>query len=525
MNNIIKVKNCLISVSNKKNINSFAKKLRSLGVNIISTGNTFKILRKNKIKATKVEDFTRYPEILDGRVKTLHPTIFGGILADPIKKSHLNQMKKNGIRKIELVVVNLYPFEDSIRKKSSIDEAIENIDIGGPSMIRAAAKNFKSTAVVIDAQDYKKICLEIERFGGISIELRKYLALKVFERTLYYDHSIFNWFNENVSNRSNKKYILMGDLSLNLRYGENPHQKAEMYKKSDVKYDAFYEKLGGKDLSYNNLNDLKTALNLIVEFKKPTSVIIKHSIPCGVSEADSINKAWQKSFLADSLSAFGGVVLFNRKVDENLAKKISSIFLEVVASISFSDNALRILSKKSNLRIIKIKNLKSFLSPSTRHISVFPNSFMVQDFDKININKKMLDIVTQKSPTNKQIEELIFAYKVVKHVKSNAIVISKNKTTVGIGSGNTSRIDSVRFAIQKSSRTHNDETKREYNLNNCVMASDAFFPFTDSIKIAKRVGIKSIIQPGGSINDQKVIDAVNEANISMVFTRNRCFSH
>ena len=525
MNKILKIKRCLISVSNKKNIVSFSKELIKLGVDIISTGNTFKTLKDRKIKVNKVENITKFPEILDGRVKTLHPNIFGGILADTNKEKHTSQMIKHRIKKVDLVVVNLYPFEQVIKKNSSLENSIENIDIGGPSMVRAAAKNFISTVAVIDVEDYDRVILELKDKGGVSLELRKYLAVKAFEKILEYDYHIFKWFNENFSKEINKKFMLLGNIKQKLRYGENPHQKAEVYINSELQKETFYKKMSGKELSYNNLNDMKAAFNLIVEFKKPTSVIIKHSIPCGVSESNNIITAWDQSFKADSLSAFGGVIAFNRIVDEKLAKKISKVFLEVIAAVGFTENAFKILSKKPNLRIIEV-NLIRFLNNDSRNISVFPDSFMVQDFDKMRVTKNNLDTVSKKVPSDKQLEELLFAYKVVKHVKSNAIVISKNKTTIGIGSGNTSRIDSVNFAILKSSRGNNKklipDTK---NLKGCVLASDAFFPFTDSIDLIKGVGIKSIIQPGGSINDKKVINAVDKANMSMIFTKKRCFSH
>ena len=525
MNEILKIKNCLISVSDKKNIVQLARNLNHFDINIISTGNTYKTLKKNKLKCKKVEDITKFPEILDGRVKTLHPKIFGGILGDTTKKIHLTQMNNWKISKIELVVINLYPFEETVKQEKSLEKCIENIDIGGPAIIRSAAKNFSTTAVVVDINDYDKILQEIKGLGGVTLKTRKLLAVKAFEKILKYDYNIYKWYDKNFSSESNKKFLLMGSISRKLRYGENPHQNAEIYNNADSGTNSFYDQLGGKELSYNNFNDIKAALQLLVEFKKPTSVIIKHSIPCGVSEADDITKAWNRSYLADSLSAFGGVVALNRKVDGVLANKLSKIFLEVVAAISFSDEALKILSRKKNLRIIEIKNLKSFSLTNTRQVSILPDSFLVQDFDRMKIKKGMLKTVSKKIPTKNEFEELLFAYKVVKHVKSNAIVISKNKTTVGIGSGNTSRIDSVKFSMQKASRGNKKTFTLSKNTNNCVLASDAFFPFADSIILAKNFGIKSIIQPGGSINDKQVIEEVDKAKISMVFTNKRSFSH
>ena len=525
MDDIIKIKNCLISVSDKKNLVSFAKTLVKEGISLTSTGKTFKILKTNKIKSKKIENITDFTEILDGRVKTLHPKVFAGVLSDKNKKSHTEQLKKYKINRIEMIVINFYPFEKIVKEKKSDKDCIENIDIGGPSLVRAAAKNFASTVVVSDIKDYDTVKKQIKKFGGISLELRKSLAIKAFDKILEYDYSIASWFNKS-SSKTNNKFLLMGNISHKLRYGENPHQKAEMYFRFGESQNHFYEKVCGKELSYNNLNDLKAAVKLLVEFKDPSVVIIKHAIPCGVSEANDLSRAWNRAYYADALSAFGGVVALNRKVDESIAVKMSKVFLEVVAAKKFTIKALKILSKKPNLRIIKLKNLKDFLLSKNREISVFPESFMLQDQDSLKINKNMLKTVSEKYPSKKQIEELLFAYKVVKHVKSNAIVISKNKTTVGIGSGNTSRIDSLKFAILKTSRQNkNISIAESKKLKDCVLASDAFFPFTDSIFLAKNAGIKSIIQPGGSINDQKVIDAVNRSNMSMVFTNKRCFSH
>ena len=523
MKELLNIKRSLISVSNKKNIVRLASALTKEGVEVISTGNTYSTLIKSKVNAKKIEKITNFPEILNGRVKTLHPSVFGGILADLKNKSHVNQIKKFNISKIQLLIVNLYPFAETIKSANSIDKCIENIDVGGPSLIRAAAKNYMSTAVVVDIQDYEKILKDMKSYNGISLELRKELAIKAFKRTMEYDTEIFRWYEKNLDSKNNKSFFLSGNKINSLRYGENPHQKAEIYSNNLNDQDNFYKQLNGKDLSFNNFNDLNTALSLLSEFKEPTSVIIKHAIPCGVAESKNISLAWKKSFLVDALSAFGGVVALNRKVDKKLALELSKIFLEVIVAKDFSKEALKVFKKKPNLRIIRVKNLSMFKASKSRQVITFANTFLVQDRDNFSINEKNIKIVSKKKPTKREIDDLIFANKVVKHVRSNAIVIAKNKTTMGIGSGNTSRVDSVNFAIEKSKRVQLAIGPKI--LNGSVMASDAFFPFTDSIELASKVGIKSIIQPGGSIKDKNVIVEVNNSGLSMVFTNKRCFSH
>lgn len=520
---ILKINSCLISVSDKTGINRIAKKLNDKGINIISTGNTYKNLKDFKIKVKKIEKVTSFPEILDGRVKTLHPKIFGGILADTNKKTHKNQLEKYGISKIQLVIVNLYPFEKISGKLDSIKSCIENIDVGGPSIIRAAAKNYITTAVLTDREDYDLIIKEIDKFNGITLDTRKFLASKAFYRTMEYDFFISKWFSEKIFRRNNDDFFLFGSTSTKLRYGENPHQNAYLLKEKSVNSNLFYTQLNGKTLSYNNFNDLHSGLNLISEFKAPTCVIIKHAIPCGVSEASSISKAWVNAYHADRLSAFGGVVVLNRALDLNTAKLLSKIFLEVVAAPSFSLDALGVLKTKSNIRLLKIKSIKKYSESSKKEIKMLSNCFLVQDRDKSILKQNQLNLVSTKKPSKRQLEDLLFANKVVKHVRSNAIVLAKNKITLGIGSGNTSRVDSVNFAIEKSSRV---KTKNKNTLlKDSIMASDAFFPFEDSIRIAYKNGISAVIQPGGSINDKKVISEVNNSKMSMIFTKVRSFSH
>ncbi len=522
MKNILKIKKCLISVSDKTNILELADKLSQLKVQIISTGNTYKTIEKNIALVKKVDSITDFPEILDGRVKTLHPKIFGGILADVKKNQHIKDMKRHGIEKIELVVVNLYPFEQVIKQTSNVLKCIENIDIGGPSMIRAAAKNYMSTAVVVDISDYKKLIEEIKNYGGISLDLRKKLAQKAFHRTMLYDMNISKWMNKSLVKSSEDSLSLHAQKVTDLRYGENPHQKAALYSIQE-KRNLFYEKISGKEISFNNLNDLKIGLKLIAEFNKPTCVIIKHAIPSSVAESKNISLAWERAFNADSLSAFGGVVVLNKIVDDKLALKLKGVFLELVAAPGFTKGAISILIKKNNLRILKIKNINKIINNEKRDIVLLPDSILVQDTDNTKINEKNLKKVTKKKATKAQIDDLLFAYKIVKYVRSNAIVVASRKTTLGIGSGNTSRVDSVQFAIYKAKRNNKESNKK--NLKGAVMASDAFFPFPDSIKIASQEGVAAIIQPGGSINDDKVIKEANNKNIAMVFTGKRCFSH
>ena len=388
-------------------------------------------------------------------------------------------------------------------------------------MIRAAAKNYSSTAVIVDIEDYNDVLEELEKYQGLSLEFRKKLALKAFSRTMKYDSTITSWMQKNLVDYQTDDLFFQGKKVVNLRYGENPHQKASLYsmKESD---NLFYEQLNGKELSYNNLNDLKLGLKLSSEFSAPSCVIIKHAIPSSVSESKNILSAWIKAFNADSLSAFGGVVIFNKMVDERLAVKLKKIFLELIVAPGFTRKALAVLANKPNLRIIKIKNIKKLLNNFKKEVTMLPESFLVQDIDKAKITSKNIKTVSKKKPSNKEIQDLLFAYKVVKYVRSNAIVIAKDKTTIGIGSGNTSRVDSVQFAITKAKRAFKG---KEDNLKGSVLASDAFFPFSDSIKLASKVNITSIIQPGGSISDHKVIKETDKEKISMVFTGKRCFSH
>ena len=403
MSNVLRIKRSLISVSDKGKIVTFVKDLAKEDIEIISTGNTFKELKKNKINVKKIEEVTFFPEILSGRVKTLHPKVFGGILANKLDQSHARQLKQHSILEIQLVVVNLYPFKETIKISNNINKCIENIDIGGPSLIRAAAKNFLSRAIITDKDDYKKIINEIKKLGGISIELRKFLAIKAFKKTMQYDNAIFNWFSNKITKNQEEYLLLEGEKIDDLRYGENPHQAASIFSFNNNK-ERFFKQLNGKALSFNNLNDLRAGLSLLAEFKNPTAVIIKHAIPCGVAETNNIYNSWVKACQADELSAFGGVVTLNVKVDKKLAIKLISIFLEVIAAKAFSKEALEVLNKKKNLRVIKILGLKKFKKEKPQSIITMPDIFLVQNRDTSNITKKNIKVVSKK---NQQEESLM----------------------------------------------------------------------------------------------------------------------
>jgi len=507
-------KRCIISVYDKEGIVEFAKELMCMGYEIVSTGGTMKYLKENNIDVINISDITKFPEILDGRVKTLHPNIHAGILAIKDNYEHTTTLKKLEIKPIDIVVVNLYPFKEVISKpEHTFEEAIENIDIGGPTMLRAAAKNFKYTTVIIDPMDYKIVLDEIKSIGDTTYQTRFNLAIKVFEYTSYYDSLIFNYLNKD--NLFPKYMTIPLEKKQDLRYGENPHQKASLYK---VSYPRKYglinaEKLHGKELSYNNLLDTNSAIELISEFTEPTAVAIKHLNPCGVASGDDILSSYKMVYEADPVSIFGGIVALNRKVERELAEILSKIFLEIIIAPEFSNEALEILKKKKDLRILKM-NLNNINNDSLQLRSIV-GGMLIQEADNVILNKDSIQFVTNNKPSLKEMDDLFFAWKVVKHVKSNAIVIAKNKVTLGIGMGQTNRIWAVEHAISRS----------RYDLNGAVLASDAFFPFSDSIEAAAKAGISAIIQPGGSIRDNESIEACNRFGISMVFTGIRHFKH
>jgi len=509
-----KIKRAIISVSNKSNLNILLNVLKKFNIEIISTGASFKKIRKMKYPCIEVSDYTGFSEMLDGRVKTLHPKIHAGILGIRNKKKHQLDLKKKNINNIDLVIVDLYPFEEKLKEKLNFQKLIEFIDIGGPTLIRAAAKNFNDVTVISDISDYSKFANEIKTYrGSTSIKFRKFMAAKAFNLTAYYDSIISNWFNDQINIKFPHKKTLHGKLIENLRYGENPHQKSSLYLKNN---NSYLKKIHGKTLSYNNYNDIYTALSILKNLNKNEgTVIIKHANPCGVSiEKEQIN-SFQNAFDCDPISAFGGVVAVNSCISKKLASKINKFFFEIIISKGFNKDALKILKKKKNLRLIDCKN---FNIDNEINYLFFDNFFLAQEPDKILIKNK-LEIVTRKKPSKKQIRSLKFAFQICKFAKSNAIVLVNNKSTIGIGSGQPSRLDSCKIASNKAQKFSPEK------LDHSVAASDAFFPFTDGIKKLIDSGIKAIIQPGGSINDKKVIEEANKAGIVMALTGTRHFKH
>ena len=508
------IKTALISVSDKNGIVEFVRGLSRLGVKIISTGNTAKLLEKNKIKVTHVSEITKFPEMLDGRVKSLHPNIFAGILADRKNKKHLNELKNHKISLIDLVVVNFYPFEEAVRKGSKLKEVIESIDIGGPSLARAVAKNHQDVLVVVDPNDYSKI-LEKIKSKKINDEYRQTLAAKAFSYTASYDSLISWYFNGLCKNEYPEILNLAFKKLQNLRYGENPHQSAAFYRDFFVEkgYVATAKQLQGKELSYNNILDIDAAFELVKEFEKPAAAVIKHTNPSGVASADKIEGAYKKAHEADPKSAFGCIVALNRNCNAEIAKYMKPLFIEVVICPKFEKNALDILKEKKNLRLLEtgaIKELKNKFD-----LRKVTGGLLVQTEPHTELSEKNLKVVTKRKPTKDEMKSLMFAWKVNKHTKSNSVVFAKNDETVGIGAGQMSRVDAVNLAIMKN----------EDKIKGSVMSSDAFFPFRDGVDQAAKAGVTAIIQPGGSIRDEEVIRAANEHNIAMVFTGIRLFRH
>lgn len=503
------MKYALLSVSDKAGIVEFAKILAQFGYNILATGKTAQLLSENKVPNTEISDFTGFPEIFEGRVKTLHPKVFGGILMRN-EENDINQAKQNSIFPIEIVCVNLYPFKETIKKENvSLEQIIENIDIGGPSLLRAAAKNYKYVSVLTSPNQYRDF---IEKLNNNSLDepYRLNLAYQAFSHTADYDVSIANYFEKEFG--LNKSHFRISEkLTSALRYGENPHQKASIY----GDFYSYFEFIHGKDISYNNILDIISAVELSEELNSSACVIVKHNNPCGVASLDSPFNSYLQALKCDPISAFGGIVVFGEMVDERLANKLNELFLEVIVAADYSPKALEILRKKKERRLLKkIKNLdKNDLS-----VRSIPGGFLVQEQDILNLIVSNLKIVTENKPSVREIEDLIFAWSVAKHTKSNAIVIAKNKVTLGIGTGQTSRLDSVKIAISKAKEFG-------FDLSNSVAASDAFFPFSDGVLKLIEAGISSIIQPGGSVRDEEAIQAANKFKISMLFTGIRHFKH
>ena len=506
-------KRALISVSDKTGVVEFAKEIvRKHGYSILSTGGTAKLLAANGVPVTEVSDYTGFPEMMNGRVKTLHPKIHGGLLCLRSSEEHMAQAKEHGIGMIDLVVVNLYPFEATVAKPDcTLEDAIENIDIGGPSMLRSAAKNHASVTVVCDSKDYPRT-LEALRKGGEELQsLRRELALKVYQRTSAYDASIANYLNAKYKNNELPDTLNVGlPLVQKMRYGENPHQNAALYGDFNKKF----RQLQGKELSYNNIIDISAAAELISEFKAPTVAILKHTNPCGVASCDNLLTAWERAFETDKQAPFGGIITVNRTLEKDLAEAIAHIFCEVIIAPNFSDEALEIFSKKKNLRLM-IWDCKKV--PHRVMKSVL-GGVLVQDSDSIEELRANMTVPTKRQPTEEEWKALLFGWKVVKHVKSNAIVYAGQERTLGIGAGQMSRVDSSQIAVWKAGNAKLD-------LKGAVIASDAFFPFADGLVAAAEAGCTAAIQPGGSVRDAEVIAAADANNMAMVFTGIRHFRH
>lgn len=517
---LIKIKKALISVSDKTNLKEVLETLKKNNIEIISTGGSYKFIKDLGFECTEISEYTKSPEILDGRLKTLHPKIHGGLLAKGDDKEHLNQIKKENIELINLLIVNLYPFEKKLLEKADFDTMIENIDIGGPAMVRSSAKNFKFTTVISSTDQYSDLINELNNNkGSTSLDFRKKLATDAFLETAYYDSVISNWMNGLTDNKFPKKITIAGQIKDKLRYGENPHQQASVYKinyKND--FLSKIKQIQGKELSYNNYLDMYSAVSISKELGENESscVIVKHNNPCGCAIAENALKSYELALSSDPISAFGGIVSFNGEVDEKLASEITKTFYEVVVARSFTKKSLEIFEKKKNLRLISLENIKDQDKLSYTFLG---DNFLIQDKDQIEINKKDLKFVTKNKPTDKELDDLIFAFKVCKFVKSNAIVIAKNNKTLGIGAGQTNRLASSKIACGNAAQFFLNEIKGS------VAASDAFFPFADGLSELIKIGIKAVIQPGGSIKDDEVIAAADKAGIAMVFTGIRNFRH
>ena len=561
---VVKIKRALISVSNKKGIIEFARGLESLDVEIISTGGTYKTLKDAEIKVIKIDELTGFPEMLDGRVKTLHPFVHGGILANRSIPSHMQQIKDAGIKEIDLVVVNLYPFKETISKTGvSMQEAIENIDIGGPTMIRSAAKNSGGVGVIVDPDDYEMVLGEMNSGRGTLSEKTLFsLSIKAFKHTCEYDSVIFNYFINKVPEFGSEKIQINAwldventedpdlkqvslhngfkdndgsfnnDLTLtlskkqNLRYGENPHQKASYYKFSGAPMDSFVmaDQLQGKELSYNNILDGNAAFNMVKEFEKTCVAVIKHNNPCGAALGKNVMEAYSKAYEADPLSAYGSVIACNMIWTKEAAEFLMDKYVEVLIAPGFEEDALELMEQKENLRVMKVefdkeeyinKLKNSDLSLVYPDIKSVDGGLLIQDTDMGRDNVNEMKIVTKTVPTECEWKDMLFGWQIVKNVKSNAILIVKDEVSAGVGAGQMSRVDSTRIAVEKSGG----------RAKGGAMASDAFFPFADAIEIAAQSGIKAIIQPGGSVHDREVIEACNKYKIAMVFTGKRHFKH
>jgi phosphoribosylaminoimidazolecarboxamide formyltransferase/IMP cyclohydrolase len=509
-------KRALVSVSNKTGVVEFVKGLIEQGVEVISTGGTKKLLQENGLNVIGISDVTGFPEIMDGRVKTLHPNIHGGLLAVRDNETHVAQMNELGIQPIDFVVVNLYPFKETISKPDvTFADAIENIDIGGPTMIRSAAKNHEYVTVVVDPADYETVLSELKEKGEVSKEVKRKLAAKVFRHTAAYDALISEYLTKQVGEESPETVTVTFEKKQDLRYGENPHQKASFYKSpfaagSSI---AYAEQLHGKELSYNNINDADAALSIVKEFAEPAVVAVKHMNPCGVGVGADIHEAYQRAYEADPVSIFGGIVAANREIDKATAEKMHEIFLEIIIAPSFSEEALEVLKGKKNLRLLTVDIAKG--EGASRKLTSVHGGLLVQEEDVLSLDDANVTIPTKRQPTEKEWKDLKLAWKVVKHVKSNAIVLAKDNMTIGIGAGQMNRVGAANIAIAQAGE----------KAQGSALGSDAFFPMDDTVEAAAKAGVTAIIQPGGSIRDEDSIKKADEYGIAMVFTGIRHFKH
>lgn len=508
-------KRALISVFDKSNVVEFAEGLIKLDYEILSTGGTLKLLQESGVAATGVDDITGFPEILGGRVKTLHPKVHGGLLAKRSDESHLAELAENEIEPIDIVAVNLYPFKDTLANKNSTDEdIIENIDIGGPTMLRAAAKNFTDVLVIVDPSDYKTVLSDLNE-DKVDFKSRQKLAAKVFRHTAQYDALIAGYFADVTGDAFPEDLTVTYEKVQTLRYGENPHQQAAFYRdpKETSLSLATAKQLHGKELSYNNIQDANAALEMVAEFDQPTAVAVKHMNPCGIGLADTLSDAFKKAYDADPISIFGGIVACNREVDVPTAEQLSDIFLEIVMAPSFTEEALAILTKKKNIRLLELdmtNDAENYMKSTT-----VKGGVLVQTNDNGKLMSDKLEYATEREPTEQELADLLFSWKVVKHVKSNAIILAKDNQTIGVGAGQMNRIGAANIAIEQAGE----------KTTGSVLASDAFFPMPDTVEAAAKAGVTAIIQPGGSKRDQDSIDVCNEHGIAMVLTGIRHFKH
>ncbi|SEU01752.1 phosphoribosylaminoimidazolecarboxamide formyltransferase / IMP cyclohydrolase [Salinibacillus kushneri] len=509
-------KRALISVSNKEGISEFAQSLQAHGIEIISTGGTQKLLKENGVDVRGISDITDFPEILDGRVKTLHPAVHAGLLAIRDHEAHQKQLENLHIGMIDYVVVNLYPFKETISNPDvTFADAIENIDIGGPTMLRSAAKNHRDVTVVVDPKDYKKVISELDAHGEVSTEVKKEFAAKVFRHTAHYDALIAQYLTREINHKSPETLTITYEKRQDLRYGENPHQSATFYQETlpVASSIASAKQWNGKELSYNNIHDADAALSMVKEFKKPAVVAVKHMNPCGVGVGETVEQAYDRAYEADSKSIFGGIIATNREIDESAALKMKEIFLEIIIAPSFTEEALKVLTSKKNLRLLTIEQAEN--QEIRQKLTSVHGGLLVQDEDMYSFDDATISIPTKRGPTDEEWNDLKLAWQVVKHVKSNAILLAKDQMTIGVGAGQMNRVGAAEIAIEQAGE----------KAKGASLASDAFFPMDDTVEAAAKAGITAIIQPGGSIRDEDSIKKCDEYGIAMVFTGVRHFKH